>query len=167
MVASGKKVNKKAMNVFNKVERPDSPLKQPAEQIRSSSPMMVPAQDSMYKGSVNFWSDKVKGSVDINSRSRSRSKSPDPPEFSSTKITKSKGNPMSRKEESNPILLNCRELDQRSTMQEIIDGYPYVNKHKELIKKEKTQLNNLHSQQYGITPEPEFSKEDSLMRLSA
>ena len=40
------------------------------------------------------------------------------------------GNPLSSNSHLNPILLNCNEIDIRSTMKEIIDGYPYTNDHK-------------------------------------
>jgi hypothetical protein len=33
----------------------------------------------------------------------------------------------------NSQLLNCKEVDARVTMQEIIEGYPFVDCHKELV----------------------------------
>ena len=52
---------------------------------------------------------------------------------------------MSKKEKLNPILLNCREIDIRKTMNEIIEGYPFVNSHKDLLRQEQFELNKIAS----------------------
>ena len=50
---------------------------------------------------------------------------------------------MSKKEKLNPILLNSREVDIRKTMDEIIEGYPFVKNHKDLLRQEKVELNKI------------------------
>ena len=51
-----------------------------------------------------------------------------------------KGTNFTLNNSSNPQLLNRKELDVRITMQEIIQGYPYVSHHKNLLEEEEQQI---------------------------
>ena len=53
------------------------------------------------------------------------------------------GNPLSSNAHLNPILLNSNEIDIRSTMQEIIDGYPFTEHHKQYIEQDRVERMHL------------------------